>query len=152
MQLAIQKGLPFASRKQDFFRIPLRHSEADDIFRVRLWAYCVMVFQRYFVDVLMQLAPYPLTPSNSNSIWDGFPYTAAVHPNDFDRDIVHLNSLPSIISYTYRLHLVQTDSFSLILSSTDLVTDKHSDFLNALIYQFDSEAQKISPREDSDLG
>ena len=47
MQLAIQKGLPYASRKQDFAGVVLKQSEADKLFRSRLWVYCQMVFQRY---------------------------------------------------------------------------------------------------------
>ena len=45
MQLAIQKGLPYVSRKQDFSRTPLKQSEADNVFRARLWAYSLMIFQ-----------------------------------------------------------------------------------------------------------
>ncbi len=51
MQLAIQKGLPYASRKQDFVRVALKQSEVDKLLRARLWAHCVVVFQRYAVDI-----------------------------------------------------------------------------------------------------
>lgn len=47
LQLAIQKGLPFAYRKQDFVRVPLERSEKDRMFRSRLWTFCQMVVQRY---------------------------------------------------------------------------------------------------------
>ena len=46
MQLAIQKGLPYTSRRQDFFNRALKESEPDGLFPSRLWAYCVKVFQR----------------------------------------------------------------------------------------------------------
>jgi transcriptional regulatory protein LEU3 len=46
MQLAVQQGLPYSSRQQDFVRVALRQSAADKLFRGRLWAHCVTVFQR----------------------------------------------------------------------------------------------------------
>ena len=36
LQLAIQKGLPFASRRQDFMNVPLQDAEKDRLFRSRL--------------------------------------------------------------------------------------------------------------------
>ncbi|KAH8901824.1 hypothetical protein BR93DRAFT_932662 [Coniochaeta sp. PMI_546] len=132
MQLAIQKGMPFSSRKQDFLRIPVTLSQADNMFRARLWAYCVTVFQ-------------------SNSIFDGFPCTMFPDPNNFGRDLSPLHGLPSTIVYKCRLHRVLTDSFSLILSSTNLLTDKNSDSLNSLLCHFDSEAQSVSCLENDNL-
>jgi transcriptional regulatory protein LEU3 len=46
MQLAIQQGLQYSSRQQDFARVPMKQSAADKLFRGRLWTHCVTVFQR----------------------------------------------------------------------------------------------------------
>jgi transcriptional regulatory protein LEU3 len=45
MNLAVQKGLPYASRKQDYARVALVQSETERAFRASLWAYCVVTFQ-----------------------------------------------------------------------------------------------------------
>jgi transcriptional regulatory protein LEU3 len=45
MNLALQKGLSKSSRKQDFAGVPLKYSESDQVFRARLWMYCVIIFQ-----------------------------------------------------------------------------------------------------------
>jgi hypothetical protein len=47
MQRAVQQGLPYSSRQQDFVRVALRQSAEDVLLRGRLWAHCVTVFQRY---------------------------------------------------------------------------------------------------------
>jgi hypothetical protein len=44
-QLAIQIGLPFAFRKQDFTRVPIERADIDLLFRPRLWMYCQTVVQ-----------------------------------------------------------------------------------------------------------
>ena len=46
LQLGIHKGLPFASKKQDFVNVPVENFEPERLFRARLWAYCQMVAQR----------------------------------------------------------------------------------------------------------
>jgi transcriptional regulatory protein LEU3 len=46
MQLAIQKGLPYASREQDFVPVALKQFEGDTLLRARLWMHCVVIFQR----------------------------------------------------------------------------------------------------------
>ncbi|KAK3657968.1 hypothetical protein LTR22_009195 [Elasticomyces elasticus] len=55
MHLAVQKGLQYASRKQDYARVALVQAEADRMFRARLWAYCVVAFQGWAVYVLPQI-------------------------------------------------------------------------------------------------
>jgi hypothetical protein len=47
LQLAIQKGLPFATRRQDFMNVPLQDAEKDRLFRSRLWLYCQVMTQRF---------------------------------------------------------------------------------------------------------
>lgn len=47
MNLAIQNGLHYAGREQDFSRDKLKATEENRRFRAGLWLYCVVVFQRY---------------------------------------------------------------------------------------------------------
>lgn len=45
VKLAIQKGLPFASRNQDFARVPTKQAAQDRLFRSRLWVFTQMLSQ-----------------------------------------------------------------------------------------------------------
>ncbi|KAK6375964.1 hypothetical protein LTR81_027864 [Elasticomyces elasticus] len=42
MHFPVQKGLQYASRKQDYARVALVQAEADRVVRARLWTYCVV--------------------------------------------------------------------------------------------------------------
>ncbi|KAJ9608332.1 hypothetical protein H2200_007320 [Cladophialophora chaetospira] len=132
MQLALQKGLPFASRKQDFFRIPLRQSEKDETFRARLWAYCVMVFQ-------------------GNNIYDGFLCTMGIDTIHLDRNIAVFSGLSPLVAYQYQLHRIHVDAISAILNFTDLDTNKDDNLLNSLVNQFDNQAQRVVCMTEDDL-
>jgi hypothetical protein len=145
MQLAIQKGLPYSSRKQDFVRVAMKQSEADKLFQAQLWAYCVIVFQRY-VSIAGPLFAVQLTEF-SVSLGDGYLFPMITDPVNFDRNISILNCLPHIVLYRYRLHLIQTDAITTIVRTTDLDSTKDSNLLNSLIDHFDTQAQQISSVE-----
>jgi hypothetical protein len=46
MQLAVQHGLHYSARRQDFVRVALKRPAAEKPFLASLWAHCVTVFQR----------------------------------------------------------------------------------------------------------
>jgi transcriptional regulatory protein LEU3 len=46
MQLALQNGLHIFGNRQDFSRTRLWPDENEDVNRARLWAHCLIVFQR----------------------------------------------------------------------------------------------------------
>ncbi|KIW40065.1 uncharacterized protein PV06_08618 [Exophiala oligosperma] len=132
MQLALQKGLPFASRKQDFFRISLGQSEKDETFRARLWAYCVMVFQ-------------------GGNIYDGFLCTMGVDTIHLDRNLSVFSDFSPLVAYQYQLHHIHVEAITAILNVMDPVTNKHDHLLNSLVNQFDNEAQRVVCEPEDNL-
>ncbi|KAF1817565.1 hypothetical protein P152DRAFT_454146 [Eremomyces bilateralis CBS 781.70] len=132
MQLAVQQGLHY-SRHQDFVRVALKKPAANKIFRARLWAHCVTVFQ-------------------STNMHDGFPPPMALDPVCADRNLSISDGLPGIILYQYRLHRVLTSALASIMHTTDLDCTRDGDSLNSSILFYDAQAQEISPVEANDLG
>ncbi|KAH8892217.1 hypothetical protein GQ53DRAFT_841049 [Thozetella sp. PMI_491] len=132
MQLAIQKGLPYAAKKQDFSRVPSRQSEGEKQFRARLWVSCMTVFQ-------------------STSLCDGFPFPSTMTPAGCDRSVSLLDGLPPKISYRNHLHRVHIDAVSTIMRAIDLDSGRNSELLNSLIDYFDAQALQVYAPEESDL-
>lgn len=133
MQLAIQKGLPYSSRRQDFVRVALRQPEGDKLFRARLWAYCLVVFQ-------------------CTSLYDGFHFPRTIDPPGINHDYSIFSGLPFHVLYQYRLHRVLTEAFTSIMRTTDLDSTEDSGLLNSVIVHFDSQTLQVSPREHDELG
>ena len=49
LQLAIRNGLHVSNSGQEFSRTVLDHSQEDPVVCARLWSYCLIICQRYFV-------------------------------------------------------------------------------------------------------
>ncbi|KAL7916132.1 hypothetical protein GGI35DRAFT_21864 [Trichoderma velutinum] len=133
MQLAIQKGLPYSSRKQDFVRVALRQPEGDKLFRARLWVYCLIVFQ-------------------CTSLYDGFHFPRTIDPPGIQHDYSIFSGLPFHVLYQHRLHRVLTEAFTSIMRTTNLDSTEDSALLNSMIVHFDSQTLQVSPREHDELG
>ncbi|KAK4893998.1 hypothetical protein LTR27_007804 [Elasticomyces elasticus] len=114
MHLAVQKGLRYASRKQDYARVALVQAEADRMFRARLWAYCVVAFQGVS---LHDGLPCPQILENASLAGNGFV----------------IKELPARLRYSYQVCQIQSDAIALILKEVDLSFVADSRTLNTLV-------------------
>ncbi|KAH8660473.1 hypothetical protein BX600DRAFT_514078 [Xylariales sp. PMI_506] len=133
--LAMQQGLPYASRKQDFVRVPLDQPQSDETFRARLWATCEVVFQ-------------------NTSIYDGFPCSTSLDQLGVktiqDNDSILSNGWSTLNLYEYHLHQVQTEAVTVMLrTASSLENSRESNVLDSLIDYYDGQAQIISPGESN---
>lgn len=145
-QLGIQNGLHMYTREQDFivrnhqgYERPENHyldagSRIQDktvIFRTRVWAYCLMVFQ-------------------NTSICDGLPPTTLVpcfRRNEVYGEMRHL--LPVMMGYRLELHKIQVEAINTIASLASLHTKRVEPTLNAMIISYDDRIRAVVlPSED----
>ncbi|KIW00368.1 uncharacterized protein PV09_08080 [Verruconis gallopava] len=125
LQLAIQKGLPFASRKQDFARFPVEQAEKDGfLYYSRLWAYFQWI-------------------SQSNNLCDGLPCipTMQVAQAPVEQDL--FAGLPAPIGYRFQLHQILVEAVLMIMRTVDLNYNTDSRMLRSLIEHFDTTMQRV---------
>ncbi|KAK5677191.1 hypothetical protein LTS10_010380 [Elasticomyces elasticus] len=131
MHLAVQKGLQYASRKQDYARVALVQAEADRMFRARLWAYCVVAFQGVS---LHDGLPCPQILENASLAGNGFV----------------IKELPARLRYSYQVCQIQSDAIALILKEVDLSSVADSRTLNTLVDHFDMQLLRTTYSDQSD--
>lgn len=153
MNLAVQKGLPYASRKQDYARVALVQSETERAFRASLWAYCVVTFQGS-VKILPpeNWTSLTLKFECSTSLLDGLPGPQILDNVSLSRNGFVVEELPSLLRFEYQVNQVQSDAVALILREVDLSYTVESSTLNTLVDHFDTQVQRIPLEGTDDAG
>ncbi|KIW19928.1 hypothetical protein PV08_00503 [Exophiala spinifera] len=124
MQLAVQNGLHKAQNEQDFRRVLISSSDGGQLFRVRLWLHCVMVFQ-------------------STSTCDGLPFSTLPDCGEmYTEKLLHSVEDQALLDQ-YKIHRLQTKAIAAFLQNNDLQESSKCKGISVLINVFDSQIQEV---------